>query len=321
MVDALRSQIRWLTFGEKINPFQRYNPVRPIVHYYNTRQMNRFLSQHLERHFASYQNQSNRPTKAVIDLALQSYIAGEPKAKIKEGMDATFKKFAMSQTKLFLFAGHDTTSSSVCYIFYVLSVHKSVLQQVREEHDMVLGSEGAQRINRLKETPSLLNQLPYTVAVIKETMRLFPVVSSTRAGVPGVQVVDAHGRSFPTDGFLIWSVPQALHRDPEWWPQADTFLPERWLTHPGDPLHPIKGAWRPFEYGPRNCIGQELAMMEMKILMILVLHQFDIEVVYHELDPQNPRQSKNTVDGEQAYQVQLAQPSGDLPCRIRRVRE
>lgn len=317
MIDALRSQIRWLSFGEKINPFQRYNPVRPIMHYFNTRQMNKCLSQQLDRHFAAYQIQGNKPTRSVVDLAFQSYIAGEPEAKVKKGMDATFKNFAISQTKLFLFSGHDTTSSSICYIFYVLSVHKAVLQRVREEHDMIFGSERAQRIKKLEETPYLLNQLPYTIAVIKETMRLFPVLSSTRAGVPGLQVVDTHGRSFPTDGFLLWSVPQALHRDPEWWPQPNTFLPERWLAGPGDPLHPIKGAWRPFEYGPRNCIGQELAIMEMKILMILVLPKFDIEAAYHELDPQSPRQGKNTVDGERAYQVQLAQPSDDLPCRVR----
>ncbi|MCJ1261444.1 hypothetical protein MMC22_001308 [Lobaria immixta] len=316
MIDALRRQIRLLSFGE-INPFRQYNPVRPIMHYYNTRQMNKSLSQQLDGRFATYQNQNSRPTKSVVDLAFESYIAEEPNFKLKKGMDATFKDYAISQTKLFLFSGHDTTSSSICYIFYVLSVHKSVLQRVRDEHDKVLGFSKAQRVKKLDETPHLLNQLPYTLAVIKETMRLFPVVSSTRAGVPGLKVVDTHGRYFPTDGFLVWSVSQALHRDPAWWPQPDTFLPDRWLADPGDPLHPVKGAWRPFEYGPRSCIGQELAMMEMKIVMILALHQFDIEVAYHELDQQNPQHGKNAVQGERAYQVQLAQPSGDLPCRIR----
>lgn len=74
----------------------------------------------------------------------------------------------------------------------------------KAEHDMVLCLDRAQRINRLKERPSFLYQLPYTVAVTKETMRLFPVVSSTCkcAGVPGLQVVDTHGSSFSTDCFL-----------------------------------------------------------------------------------------------------------------------
>lgn len=69
------------------------------------------------------------------------------------------------------------------------------------------------------------------------------------------------------------------------------------------PFQPMKSAWRPFEHGPRNCIGQERAMMGMKPLMILILPQFDIEVVYHELALQSLRQGKNTdtVDVERAF--------------------
>lgn len=316
MVNAVRRQVRWLDFGAKVNPFERYNPVRPIMHWYNSRVMNKELSHELELRFSKHQNQGDELTKSVVDLALQSYIAEEPKEKLNRGMDATFKAYAISQVKLFMFSGHDTTSSSICYIFYVLSTYPSALQRVREEHKSILGSNLAEKAKTLEATPHLLNQLPYTLAVIKETMRLFPVVSSTRAGVPGFSIVDSLGHSFPTENFLIWVSSQAVHRDPDWWPQPDTFLPERWLAKTGDFLHPVKGAWRPFEYGPRNCIGQELAMIEMKIVMILALSRFDIEAAYPELDRQNKRPGLNTVEGERGYQVQLCQPCGDLPCRV-----
>lgn len=317
MVEALRRQVRTLSFGAHLNPFVTYNPIRPLMQWYNAYQMDSYLSLELDRRFTLYQGQGDRPTKSVIDLALQTYIAGKPKAKLSEGMDTTFKKFAISQAKIFLFSGHDTTSSSICYIFYLLSTHDSALKRLRKEHDAVFGSDLDQRSTRLEENPFLLNQLPFTLAVIKESLRLFPVVSSTRSGEPGFEIEDAAGRSFPTDGFLVWSIPQALHRDPEYWPQPDTFLPERWLTVAGNPLFPMKGTWRPFEYGPRNCIGQELAIIEMKIVMVMVLQAFDIEAAYGELDQHAPRQGPTTVSGERAYQVQLAQPSGDFPCRVK----
>ncbi|KAL9121047.1 MAG: hypothetical protein Q9187_002391, partial [Circinaria calcarea] len=241
LVDALRSQIRWLIFGEKINPFDRYNPLRFLVHRYNAYYMNSYLSRELDRRFALYRKLGDRPSKCVIDLALETYVTNKPREKLDGGMDPTFKRFAMSQVKLFLFSGHDTTSSSMCYIFYLLSVHSSVLERVRKEHSQVLGCSGLdQKIEMIERDPFILNQIPYTVAVIKESLRLFPVVSSTRGGEPGFDIQDTEGRFFPTDGFLVWSISQALHRDPRYWHRPDDFLPERWLVSAGDPLYPIK---------------------------------------------------------------------------------
>lgn len=317
MVEALRRQVRSLNFGANVNPFTNYNPIRTAIQWYNANQMNSYLSGYLDRRFTMHQAQEDRPTKTVIDLALQTYISEKPKDTLSEGMDATFKKFAISQAKIFLFSGHDTTSSTVCYIFYLLSTHDSVLKRLREEHDTVFGSDQGQRTSRIKKAPFLLNQLPFTLAVIRETLRLFPVVSSTRGGEPNFEIKDASGRAFPTDDFLVWSMSLALHRDPQYWPQPDLFLPERWLTATDDPLFPSKGTWRAFEYGPRACLGQELAIIEMKIVMVMVLQRFDIEAGYAELDRQAPRLGPNTVNGERAYQVQLAQPSGDFPCRVR----
>jgi sterigmatocystin biosynthesis cytochrome P450 monooxygenase len=168
--------------------------------------------------------------------------------------------------------------------------------------------------------PYLLKKLPYTLAVIKETLRLYPAVSSTRAGEPNFSVTDDEGRHFPTDGFLVWANPQPIHRDPKYWPRADEFVPERWLVALGDPLHPIKGAWRPFEHGPRICIGQELAMLEMKgilvVMVVMVVRRFEIALAYKEVDRAKGTKGITNVHGERGYQIQRAQPSEDLPCRV-----
>ena len=67
-------------------------------------------------------------------------------------------------------------------------------------------------------------------------------------------------------------------------------------------------------------------MMEMKIVLIMVLHEFDLEIAYDELDREQQTRSPNaktkTVDGERAYQLTLARPSDGLPCRAKlRVKE
>ncbi len=311
-------QIRWLTFGA--DPFERYNPFRPFVHWYNTRRMNKYVSRELKTRMAnrtgSESVQTAKRTRTVIDLALDAYVTESLGEQTNQGMDSTFQKFAMSQIKLFLFSGHDTTSSSVCYLFYVLSANPTALSRVRTEHDEVFGSDLDETPSVVTQNPFLLNQLPYTLAVIKETLRMYPAVSSTRAGEPGFDVTDDQGHRFPTDGFLVWANSQTVHRDPAYWPQPDEFIPERWLVPPRDPLHPMKGAWRPFEYGPRNCIGQELAMVEMKIIMVMTLRRFQIMPVYEELDRHKPSRKVRTVYGERGYQIQRAQPSDDLPCRV-----
>lgn len=316
MVNALKRQMRWLPFLGQLNPWERWHPFRPLVHWCNARTMNEYLYPELDRQIATFRAQSSEPTKSIVRLALQTYLAQDDSPK---DVDETFKTFAISQIKQFLFSGYDTTSSTVCYMFYLLSTHPAVLDRVRDEHDRTLGSSLDQKVQKLKEEPYVLNQLPYSLAVCKETLRLFPTASTLRAGEPGFQVQDGQGRLLPTEGFMVWGISQHLHRDKTYWDQPDVFRPDRWLVGPEDPRYPVKGAWRPFEFGPRNCIGQELALIDMKIAMVLVLSMFDIAIAYTEIDRQKPRRPNN-VNGERAYQATVGAPSGGLPCRIK-VRE
>ncbi len=120
------------------------------------------------------------------------------------------------------------------------------------------------------------------------------------------------GRHFPTAGLLVWANPQPIHHDPAYRPRADDFLPERWLVAPAHPLHPIKGSWRPFEHGPRNGIGQELALLEMKAILVMTARRFEIRLAYEEVDCAKRRKAITDVYGQWGYQVQRAQPSEDL---------
>lgn len=322
MIEALRSQVRWLSTGIKLNPFSQINPFRPFVFWYNTRRMNGFISRELESRFAAHQNDQvadkAKRSKSVMDLALQAYLAEDPAGKAAKGIDATFKAVAMCQMKLFIFAGHDTTASTICWTYHLLSSHPPTLALIRAEHDRVFGPDLTLTATLIASTPHLLNQLPYTLAVIKETLRLYPAASSTRNGDPAISISDPAGRRFPTTGFMVWSVHQATHREPSQWPHPDAFLPERWLVGPGHPLYPVKGAWRPFEFGPRNCIGQELALLEVRIVLALTVRRFEVRNAYEEWDRVNPGK-RGEVHGQRGYQVLLgsAHPQAGFPCRVR----
>ena len=229
--------------------------------WYNSRQMDLYIGKELDKRYASYRTYHGRDDstqgKSVIELALQSYLAN---GKATEELDKTFRTHATRQIRLFLFAGNDTTSSTICYTFYLLSKSPTIQARIRAEHDSVFGLDLSATPSKISKQPHLINQLPYTIAVLKESMRLFPGASSMRQGLDGIDITDDHGNAFPTGGTMIWILHQALHRNPAYWKQPNEFLPERWLVGPDDPLYPVKGAWRPFEYGPRNCIGQGLVI-------------------------------------------------------------
>lgn len=286
--------------------------------------MDRYIGRQLDICFEAHQD-FDRPAakeassyQTVMDLALNKYAEGQLSTHAARDMDAQFKSFAISQMKVFILAGHDTTSSTLCYIFYLLSCNPSALQRVQAEHDEAFGSDLTQMNDAISANPHLLNRLPFTLAVIKETLRLFPVASATRAGEPGFSLTQ-DGHMYPTEGFTIWCTHQAMHREEMYWPRQDSFIPERWLVSEDDPLHPVKGAWRPFEFGPRNCIGQELALLELKLVMVMTLRDFSITASYDACDDKDQhRKGARSVNGERAYQVLkgTTRPADGFPCRV-----
>jgi sterigmatocystin biosynthesis cytochrome P450 monooxygenase len=204
----------------------------------------------------------------------------------------------------------------MCFCYSMLSRHPEVLRRIREEHDQVFGANiSPTHVSSIITTePERLNQLTYTQAIIKETLRLHPPVSLVRTGTDKMVITDDAGVQYPCDGFKPWAVHTAIHRNPKYWKDPDSFIPERWLVEEGHPLHPMKGAWRPFEFGPRNCIGQTLALMETKLLLLMTVREFDVVPAYEEGAPE--------VWGNPAYVVGGkgvgGKTSAGFPCIVKR---
>ncbi|KAK0741392.1 cytochrome P450 [Schizothecium vesticola] len=207
---------------------------------------------------------------------------------------------AADQLKTFLFAGHDTTAILTSWMYYYLSLTPRALAAVRAELDAVLGpdpSPSAVRAALLAPGGSdLVARMTYCSAVIKETLRLQPPAGSARLAPVGTGLtapVGPGGKTACVDGLVIYMCHNSVQRDRRVFGEnADDFVPERWLgdtdtserTNDEDAGEKGKsgipaGAWRPFERGPRNCVGQELANIEARVILAVTARRYDFDKV------------------------------------------
>ena len=188
----------------------------------------------------------------ILDLALLDPEYGS-KASTSELVD---------QLKTFFFAGHDTTASTISWSYYYLSHNPAVLSRLRAELDEVFGpgSSPADVAQQFRENPKCHLRLDYTLAVVKEALRLEPPAASARAAPRNYSFTTSSGTVYyPTEGTMLYTSAWLLHRNKSVWGEnAMEFQPERFL--PGAPL---PWGYMPFSKRPRNCIGSPLAYLEV----------------------------------------------------------
>ena len=318
LADSMLSQIRWHQPNAAVNPLEYLNFPRWYMHWKNGRQMDDYIGSELDKRYSEHRaDPESRRTRAVIDLVVQAHTL-QDKNHLPECLDPAFRLFAIRQIRLFFFAGHDSTSSTICYIFHLLSTNPSALACIRQEHDRVLGSDPSDAASILSAKPQITKSLPYTQAVIKESLRLFTPAASTRAGNSSVSLNSDTGAALPTADAIVFMVHVEMHHSPKYWLRADEFVPERWLVDPEHELYPRKGAWRSFEHGPRNCIAQDLVMVELTVVLAMVIRKFEFKECYEEWDQVNLGKGSRRYRGERVYQVEegAAHPANGYPCRV-----
>lgn len=194
---------------------------------------------------------------------LDTLLAAESKGEITAaGIEA--------EVATFMFAGHDTTSLALTYIFLLLAHHPKVQQGVYEEMAQIQDqNEGAPL------SQAAYNDMKYTERVIKECLRLYPPVPFvSRVLTEDINIETGQMVPKGTECHLYIF---ELHRDPEQFPDPETFDPDRFLPEEVHKRHPF--AYLPFSCGPRNCIGQRFAMLELKMCLQEILMHFHVEKV------------------------------------------
>jgi cytochrome P450 len=164
-------------------------------------------------------------------------------------------------------AGHETTSNALTWAWYLLSQNRQVEQKLHAELDTVLGGRPA--------TMADLAQLPYTEAIIQETLRLYPPawILMTRTPIETLQV-----DGYQIDpGEWIWIVPYMTHRKAEYFPEPEEFDPSRFLDERQRTIP--KYAYFTFGGGPRVCIGNSFALMEARLILATIAQKYRLEFV------------------------------------------
>jgi C-22 sterol desaturase len=153
----------------------------------------------------------------------------------------------------FLFASQDATSSACTWLFQIMAGRPDLLDKVREENLRVRGGDMNVRFSM-----DLLEQMTFTRAIVKETLRYRPpVIMVPYLAKKSFPITDSY--TVPKGAMVVPSVWPATH-DPEAYPNPDTFDPYRWIT--GDAEKQTKN-WLVFGTGPHYCLGQTYAQLNL----------------------------------------------------------
>lgn len=188
-----------------------------------------------------------------------SLIRAMAEAKVP-GTDAPMDRRAFRNEAIVLFmAGHETTANTLAWALFILSQDEHSAERLRAEVAALGG-----RVPTMADLPSL----PFTRAVVDETLRLYPPVPLLSREALGP---DRIGNRDIRKGSIVLVCPWLLHRRPSLWPDADAFIPDRFL--PGAPKPP-RHAYIPFSVGPRICTGQHLGLAEATICLATLAGSF-----------------------------------------------
>ncbi|XP_055590651.1 probable cytochrome P450 313a4 [Uranotaenia lowii] len=166
-----------------------------------------------------------------------------------------------------IYAGFDTTATTISNVILLLAMHPEVQERVYQETMSICPDPN------VEITQEDCNELVYTEMVIKETMRLYPVGSLFGRAVTEELKLD--DQFTLVEGTIILISSSKMHRDPEiWGPQANDFNPDHFLPERIAQRHPY--SYLPFSGGPRNCIGARYAMLSMRLILAYFVRAFRV---------------------------------------------
>src|SRR5215203_6054816 len=169
------------------------------------------------------------------------------------------------QVMTLMFAGHDTSASTLTFMLHELARHPEVTRRLHQEQDQVLNGESPTPLQLEKE-------MPYLEAVLDEVLRLYPPawIGPRRA----IREYEFGGYTVPRGAhvnYCSW----ASHRLPEVFPEPEAFIPERFERERKAALP--RGAYVPFGGGSRICIGKRFGQAEVKLVATMLLQRLRLE--------------------------------------------
>ncbi|XP_051157203.1 cytochrome P450 9e2-like [Leptopilina boulardi] len=179
----------------------------------------------------------------------------------------------IAQCFVFILAGFDTTTTAMCFIAHELAMNSEIQDKLRKEIDSFIKNKEE------KITYETLSKMKYLDMVISEGLRKYPPgpfadrVCIKKYTLPKAT---ADSEEYTAEAkSVIWIPIQGLHYDSKYYPDPDKFDPERFNDENKEKIHPY--AYLPFGVGPRKCIANRFALMEIKVLFVYILKNFILE--------------------------------------------
>ncbi|XP_060087764.1 cytochrome P450 4A4-like [Heteronotia binoei] len=170
-----------------------------------------------------------------------------------------------AEVDTFMFEGHDTTTSGISWLLHAMAENPDHQQRCREEIKDILRSRDTVQWEDL-------GKMTYTTMCIKEALRLYPPVPAVSRQL-SQPITFCDGRTLPKGSIIGISI-YNIHRNPSIWEDPEVFDPMRFSVENSSRRH--SHAFVPFAAGPRNCIGQQFAMNEIKVAVAQILLRFEI---------------------------------------------
>ena len=176
-------------------------------------------------------------------------------------------KEVRDQVMTLMFAGHDTSTSTLTFMMHELARHPDVVEKLCEEQDRVLGG-------KVPDIDRLEREMPYLDMVLDEVLRLYPPawIGPRRA----VRDFEFNGHRVPSGAYVNYCS-WASHRIPEVFPEPEAFIPERFTRERKAALP--RGAYVPFGGGRRICIGKRFGQTEVKLVATMLLQRLRLDAM------------------------------------------
>jgi enediyne biosynthesis protein E7 len=226
--------------------------------------------------FPTRDNQRLRETRNILDTYLNSHVAARRGGEQQNDMlDALLQardpdtkeplphQALLDETKTLFIAGFETTATALAWTLYLLARHRQAAERCHEEVMRTLNG----RLPAWED----LEKLVWTSQVINEALRLYPPVYTMARECTAEDVID--GRAIRRGTIAVISI-YGIHRAEQWWPEPFAFRPERF-----DECDSAPNAFLPFGLGKHVCIGNNFAMIEMKLILAMIAQKFRLELV------------------------------------------
>ncbi|XP_060909872.1 sterol 26-hydroxylase, mitochondrial [Labrus mixtus] len=211
--------------------------------------------------------------KELIDKKLEVI---QQRVDKKQEVEGEYLTYLFSNTKMstndvygsiaeLLLAGVDTTSNTLTWTLHLLSKHQDIQDRLHEEVCTLVPTDQ-------HPTAEEVTKMPYLKSVIKEALRMYPVVSLNSRIIKD-KSVSIGGYQFPKNtAFTLCHY--AISHDTDAFPEPYTFKPERWLRDGRERPNPFGSI--PFGFGVRGCVGRRIAELEMYLVLFRIIRTFQI---------------------------------------------